>query len=315
MMLVLLSIHVLAPQRAGPIALTQVFEPYLALTALIAAIIAFGTPTRAARPFAAVLVVVLIARCAPVAFSNPGPGTGDELRVMTWNIEFGPDQGQRALAAVLDSQAQLVALQELQPPGADALAADPTLAQRLPHRVLAPGASARGLGLMSTMTIVEHQTYTDPPVLRALVRPTTGVPFAVFVVHPLPARIRTFARIPVALETGKRDADIAFIRSLIDDDMAAGRDVLVLGDINTTEREPAYFDLTRGLRDAHLDTGIGPGFTWGPGQLASLPFGVLRIDYAFSSPGFVFESTFVDCSLPSDHCALEATLKLRRQDI
>jgi endonuclease/exonuclease/phosphatase family metal-dependent hydrolase len=136
-----------------------------------------------------------------------------------------------------------------------------------------------------------------------------GDAVAVFVVHPLPARIATLARFPVSLDTRGRDARITMIRSLVDQDLSAGRSVVVLGDVNTTEREPAYAELSEGLRDAHLDAGVGPGFTWRPPALAFLPFGLLRIDYAFVSPQFVVESTFTDCTLSSDHCRLEATIR------
>ncbi len=60
--------------------------------------------------------------------------------------------------------------------------------------------------------------------------------------------------------------------------------VVMLGDLNTTEREPAYSELSAGLRDSHLDAGLGPGLTWGPDRFGFLPFGLLRIDYILVSP-------------------------------
>ena len=75
-----------------------------------------------------------------------------------------------------------------------------------------------------------------------------------------------------------------------------------MGDLNTTEREPAYADFTAGLHDAHLDAGIGPGLTWRPDELKSLPFGLFRIDYVLSSPDLVANRTAVYCTTLSDHC-------------
>ena len=96
------------------------------------------------------------------------------------------------------------------------------------------------------------------------------------------------------------------MRAAIDADLAAGQSVIVMGDLNTTEREPAYTDFTAGLNDAHLDAGIGPGLTWRPDELKSLPFGVFRIDYVLSSPDLVANRTAVDCTALSDHCLVAA---------
>jgi endonuclease/exonuclease/phosphatase family metal-dependent hydrolase len=156
---------------------------------------------------------------------------------------------------------------------------------------------------------VEQEASTDPPYIHALVQPPgdNASSIAVFVVHPLPARFMTVAGIPIGLDTTKRDADIALIRSMMDAELAQGRPVVMLGDINTTEREPAYSELSSGLRDSHLDAGLGPGLTWGPDRFGFLPFGLLRIDYILVSPEFQPLTSTVNCGLPSDHCRVDAT--------
>lgn len=309
LLLMLLGVHALLPQRSGPIALTEVFEPYLVVAGLIASAFAFGARPRSARPLVVILLVVVVVRYGPALISIPDPGPGATLQVMAWNLEAGPDAGQRALAGVLRSDAGLIGVEELQPESAAALEADGSVTARFPYRVLEPDDGVLGLGLLSMHPIVEHQYLADPPVMRAVLDPVAGEPFAVFVVHPLPARFVTIAGLTVALNTTKRDADIAHIRSLVEADLAASRPVIVLGDINTTEREPAYAELAAGLHDAHLEAGIGPGLTWRPPGLPALQFGMLRIDYVFTSPPFAVPSTFVDCSLRSDHCRLEATIQ------
>lgn len=308
LVLAVLFVHIFFPQRSGPLALSEVLEPYIALTGLLAAFVAFWAESRFARVLVVVFAVVLVARCAPAWISNPGPGVGPTLQVMAWNMEAGPEAGQRALDGALRSRAAVIGLEELRGDAASALEADGDLAARLPYRILEPDASVLGMGLLSRYPIVEHEYRADPPMIRALIAPDFMQPIAVFVVHPLPGNFDTIAGIPFSLDTEKRDADIALIRSLVGQDLGAGRAVIVLGDINTTEREPAYADLSAGLHDAQLDAGLGPGLTWRPPSLSHLPFGLLRIDYVFASTPLVVTSSFVDCGLPSDHCRLEATI-------
>jgi len=168
------------------------------------------------------------------------------------------------------------------------------------------------VGLLSQYPILEHDASTDPPYMRAVVAPPATDPIVVYVVHPLPARFVHLGDIPVGIDTSVRELAIAFIRRRVEEDVAARRSVIVLGDINATEREPAYAELSAGLRDAHLDAGGGPGSTWRPPPLAFLPFGLLRIDYVLATPDLVPTSSTVDCSLPSDHCRVDADLAITR---
>ena len=305
----LVAIHILFPQRSGVMALTQVFEPYIVLTGLIAAgFLAFAGPN-VARVAAAALLIVAVARYGPSWISLPAtaaPGS-TPLSVVSWNMELGPDAGERVIAGIGQAQADIVGVLEVQRDATDAIAADPGLSERYPARILRPDVGSRGVVLLSKFPILEQEVSTDPPYIRAIVQPPGDgdSPIAVFVVHPLPAPFMTVAGIPIGLETSKRDADIALVRSMMDSELARGHSVVMLGDINTTERELAYSELSAGLRNSHLDAGIGPGLTWGP--VGFLPFGLLRIDYILVSPEFQPLTSTVDCGLPSDHCRLEAT--------
>ena len=305
--LAILVVHVLVPQRSGPFALSEVLEPYIVLSAMLAAPLAIRVTSSWGRVAVAVFAVVVLGRYAPGWVSLPSSAEGERLTVVAWNLEAGPDGAQRALTGLRDSGAQLVGLEELETEAADGLISDPTLLTRLPYRVLAPDDGILGMGLLSAYPIIEQETSTQPPFIRALIDPPDSDPFAVIVVHPLPARFVTLARLPIALDTDQRDAAISRIRSVIEVDLAAGRSVVVMGDLNTTEREPAYAEFTSGLRDAHLDAGLGPGFTWRPAQVRSVPLGMLRIDYILATPDFAAASSSVDCALPSDHCRLQAT--------
>jgi endonuclease/exonuclease/phosphatase (EEP) superfamily protein YafD len=307
--LVLLGIHFLLPQRSGPLGLTQVMEPYILLSGVVAAAVTALSRHRRSWQIglAALLVVAVIARCAPSVASIASAGE-DGIRVAAWNMLSADDARRRVVAGLVNLDADLVGLEELRIEAGRGVEEDPILSGRYPYMALAPEQTVLGVGLLSRFPILEHETWSDPPLLRAVVATTSTERLSVFVGHPLPARIQGVARVPVALDATERDADISFIRSLVDVELAAGRGVIVLGDFNVTEREPAYADLAAGLRDAHLDSGVGPGLTWRPPALRALPFGLLRIDYVLSSPRLKSVATHVDCSAPSDHCVIAARL-------
>jgi endonuclease/exonuclease/phosphatase family metal-dependent hydrolase len=141
--------------------------------------------------------------------------------------------------------------------------------------------------------------------MRAVIDAPGSPPIAVYVVHPLPGTFDTILHVPVALETGYRDFGIATIREMVDADLAAHMPVVVMGDINTTPREPAYVVLSAGLNDAR-SAGSWPGLTWRPDPLKQLPFGLLRIDYVLSTALPLDYS--VRCTPYSDHCLVSAEL-------
>jgi len=305
--LALVVVQILVPQRSGFLELTTVFEPFILLSGLVAAPLALLGGSRAGVILSVLLVGLALLRWLPGWLSLPPATTADRLTVAAWNIEAGARGGQRAAGGVQDVGVDLLGLEELQPQMSDALLADEAITARFPYRVLAPDDSVYGIGLLSRFRIIEQSASNRPTFLRALVDlPGSERPLAVFVVHPLPARIDSVAGLPVSLDPSYRDADLDYMRAQIDIDLGAGRPVLVLGDLNTTERELAYADFSTGLRDAHLDAGFGPGLTWRPDELKSLPLGVLRIDYVFSSPDLVARSSEVSCNGLSDHCLVLA---------
>ena len=307
--LALLAIHVLEPQRSGVIALTEVFEPYIVLSALIAAPFAFRPRSRFAVLVVVLLLTATAGRYGPVWISLPQAASGTPLNVVAWNLEARVDQGTRALSGLGNTQADVVGVEELQPKGADALAADPSIMARLPFQILLPDDETLGIGLLSRYPIVDREVWADPPLIRVVLSPPDAAPFTAIVVHPMPARFGTLLGLPISLDTQVQDDALARIRALVESEVAVDREVVLMGDFNTTEREPAYMSLSQGLlHDSHLDAGLGPGFSWRPRPLTILPFGLIRIDYIFASAGFVTQATMLDCSVPSDHCLIEASL-------
>jgi endonuclease/exonuclease/phosphatase (EEP) superfamily protein YafD len=309
LVIALVALHVVVPQRFGALALTQIFEPYIMLTGLVGGLLAFRSSSVAGRALFVTLTAVAVLRYAPAWISVPPAGHGDPLRVSAWNIEAGENAANRVLTGIASSNAEIIGLAELQP---DAAAALERGAGRLEFHALSPHENVLGVGLLSRFPILEHETSIDPPFMRAVVDPMSMDPVVVYVVHPLPGRFVRLGDIPVGIDTSVREVAIDLIRDRIEEDVAARQSVIVLGDINATERDPAYAELSAGLRDAHLDAGLGPGFTWRPSPLSFLPFGMLRIDYVLSTPDLQPTSATVDCSLPSDHCRVDADLTMTR---
>jgi endonuclease/exonuclease/phosphatase family metal-dependent hydrolase len=101
-----------------------------------------------------------------------------------------------------------------------------------------------------------------------------------------------------------RDSQVRALREFLQPFIAQGEQVLLLGDMNTTDRELAYQDLAAGLIDTHLQVGNGNGHTWGIRGLNRF-WAFLRIDYMFVTPNITPVSLETDCaSRGSDHCVL-----------
>jgi vancomycin resistance protein VanJ len=236
------------------------------------------------------------------------PAGAAQVRVIAWNIEGNAIPIADFLAALKSAEADLVGLAEVIPTYSAAIEADEELAALYPYRVLPARSGFRGMGLLSRFPITERDRSIDPPYVHARVDPEGGEPFGVVVGHPILGRASSIGLLPIDLNTQPRDRHIARIRSIVDGELAAGADVLLMGDFNVTEREPAYGEVSRGLWDAHAEVGQGPGFTWRHQRLKHLPFGILRIDYALGGGAFRPVASSVDCTpLGSDHCMVMAT--------
>jgi vancomycin resistance protein VanJ len=297
---------VVTPQPFGLSGLGAIFEPYLVASALMAAaLVLVSTPVRA-RFVVPLLVAVALLRYGPAWVSAPPEPADSDLSVSAWNMLAGRDAADRVIAGAGKTTADLVAIEELSQEAAtalgDALADDG-------YTLLAANRRFPDVGLLSRFPVLEWSESASPPLLRAVVQVPSGEQIVVFVVHAPLGRFVKVGDLIVSVDLSVRDKAMALIRARIDVDLALDRTVIVLGDLNTTEREPAYAVLSANLRDAHLDAGTGPGLSWRPGPLSFVPFGLLRIDYVLSTTDLQPTSATVDCSVPSDHCRLDTRLR------
>jgi endonuclease/exonuclease/phosphatase (EEP) superfamily protein YafD len=308
-LLALSTLHTFWPQGSGPLALSQIFAPYLFLP-LVAAI---PLAIRRTISFSALLLVlcgiVFGSRFGSTVLSSStnAPDTAATITALSWNLEIHNEQFDTIMSVLLRSSADVIGLQELTIPQAEAIAQSEELKQRYPYQILEPTRGVRGMGLLSRYPIMEQRITLSPSLIWA--RLNLGAK-EIHVVNGHPSRGRF--GLPQLYETSGRDAQIIEIRRLIDQILAQNEALLVLGDFNVTEREPMYQTLTAGLQDSHMLVGKGTGHSWRHPRVSWLPFGLLRIDYILSSRQLLPLASSTDCTpYGSDHCPIRASFAFR----
>jgi len=227
------------------------------------------------------------ATAAPPPSASPAPDTG--FRMVTYNIlGSDPEPPDRLIAALKARAPAVVGLVEVPQARADALAADEELARLYPYQELRPYAPHGGIAILSSYPMVAAPNDPSIPVLRATID-IEGTQVVVIEAH---------ATNP--LTSGSRDSELGAIRELVMEQAATGRPVVLAGDLNTNDFEPAFWSLSEGL--IHVPSGA----TWGPE-----PGGItlLRIDHILTTPDLSPAPATVDCDASaSDHCLVETVI-------
>ena len=141
-----------------------------------------------------VCAVVFLVRFVPGNVALPrtrrpgrAPGPRDDLEPGSWASQTRPWSWRPSARC----RPGLVALEELTPRHAEAIAADPAIRLLFPYQVLQPRGGSDGLGLLSSWPIEDGWTFDyDPPTLSATVTADVDRPMAVVVAHPVPGRAR-----------------------------------------------------------------------------------------------------------------------------
>jgi endonuclease/exonuclease/phosphatase family metal-dependent hydrolase len=325
------GVQLFAPERDGPLALGAVVEPLLWISLLVFVPLAlFGTARRqmGGTPIwtTALRVMLLVALVAAVVRLGPswlGPiangasasasGGGMQIGISSWNLEADDIDREALVDRVRAAPDGAVVLVELSKADAAAISGDKQIHQRFPNQLLYPDDGSIGVGLLSSRPVIASGHRASAPAI-VWARLDLGLGRQVVVVggHPVPATLDKLAGVPLPLDydPAERDRELQTLRSTADGLVADDRSPLILaGDFNVTDQEPAYADLSDGLIDSQLATSYGPGWTWRPDPIKELPFGILRIDYVLSGNGAVPRSLAVDCTPSgSDHCLLHAAV-------
>jgi endonuclease/exonuclease/phosphatase (EEP) superfamily protein YafD len=305
---------ILRPE-SGPLGVLEVFTPHLALLGIALIPFTFLDRRRAAAISAVALVVVTVARFGGDWISLPvgAPPDGTvRIEVETWNLETDARPPADTVAALKQTAADVVGLQELQDETAAAITSDAELAARYPYHAFAPRPGVLGLGLLSRFPISDATYKTNPAFQEMSLDLGAGRRLAILNSHPLHASVSGLgrSRLPIGLDVARRNQDLVEIRSRIEARIAAGWPVVLLGDLNTASSEPAFDRLTRGLRDVHAEAGFGPGWTWRPIRLEFLGIGLIRIDHVIVSPTILPLAIGEVCPAIGDHCLVRAAIGL-----
>lgn len=234
--------HRLLPDRRGVGTVLDSFLPWFGLGVLPVALLAFAFRSRAG--VVAVLVPALVWVGMFGGWWLPKGGGERQIRVVTQNINAANPDPARTARQLVDTRADLVAVEEMNDDTAPAV-----LDRTFPHEV-----RVGTVGLWSRFPV-----RTSRPVdlglgwnraLRAEVDTTWGV-VAVYVVHL--ASVRPGA-------DSVRDATLLRLADEVRSDDASR--LLLLGDLNTASTDRQMRHLVPPLVDAQRDAGYGFGFTW-----------------------------------------------------
>lgn len=262
-------------------------------TAIAAGLLAFGR-SRVGAGVAITVTILLAGIQIPQFLVDDHGASGPEITVLTVNVAHGEADAQAIVDRVRDSDADILAVQELTQDEVDDLTAA-GVDDLLPYSFTAALPVADGTGLWSRTPLTDGTKLSDfgfVPVQANTV--IDGVALTVVSFHAMsPATPR---------HTVQWDKDLAHMRRLMDSYPST---VLVAGDFNATGDHRQFRDLaSTGFRDAAESAGAGLFRTFP----ASRP--LARLDHVVTSDT-VDALEVVPVSIPdSDHLAVSARLRL-----
>lgn len=235
------------------------------------------------------------------------PEATTSFTVMSYNVLSEIDGWQDVVRIIRESDADIIALQELGKPMADAIALN--LADIYPYQALNPQEGQwnyfRGQGVLSRYPIIEDEywQYTDLPESHGhqrVVIDINGQPLALYNVHPWPP-IDWGGGLSFGFISDEDTAHKETIHRLLARAQTEADAVLLLGDFNMSDQFEEYRTITTQYNDVYREVGRGMGYTY-PAEGLGMLGQIIRLDYVFRNEGLQAISAHVVAEAgPSDH--------------
>jgi endonuclease/exonuclease/phosphatase (EEP) superfamily protein YafD len=242
------------------------------------------------------------------------PSSGTAIRVMTFNQLYTNERVDDVIREIRVQRADMVGLQELSKQTAEAIKTE--LIGEYPYQFLEPG-NQNGRGLISRYPFltqdIDESRHGQRVTIQLEGQTVTIISLHLVAPHVESHTSRRFFSLPIVTDYDASAPNREIDRLLAGIEKIDGP-LIIMGDFNTSDREPHYAKLAAVLHDAFRETNWGLGFTFpdhkrfGP---VIFPFPLIRIDYVWSKGGALPAAAHVECNnTGADHCFLVADLRL-----
>jgi vancomycin resistance protein VanJ len=251
----------------------------------------------------------------PLALSQP---PGPQITVMTSNVLGHNTHPETVIASIRAADADVVALQELNPEIAAAIQRE--LIDDYPYQELIPRAGVAGLGVISRYPLAPTGiqlpgSWMGGPQILELAWGDAEI--TLVNVHAIPPGGSLES---LQSSTRERERQMRELAAFVD---GRSEPLLVVGDFNVTDRSGAYRIIAGSLQDAWVQGGWGLGHTFpgaaSPGSsrpaVAGIPVPkwLVRLDYVFFSTHWRVQSAAIGpWDGVSDHRPVVARMSLMR---
>jgi endonuclease/exonuclease/phosphatase (EEP) superfamily protein YafD len=290
------AVRLVGDQGWPPLVILDLLMPY-ALPLLIVLLAVFAILGRGVlSAIAGVLVLVDLLWLAPLFVGHHSSRPGQELTVVTANLNRGRADPVSVVELVHRTHADVLAVEELTPGEATALD-KAGLKTALPYRVLTTGGGASGNGLYSRYPLTRLTTWQ-------LTYPSPGAAVQVNAQAVVIRVVHTYPPVPWRPSASRHDWTVLRHGGSA---LPTDEPVIVAGDFNATRDVSGLRRvMSHGLRDAPEIAGAGLLRTWAPPHLPSL----FQVDHVLVNDKVSVRSTSVVSLAGADHDALVARLTL-----